>query len=332
MIDIYFEPNYGKLYEKIEDGICEVFEYNCELGNIYHMFIKREIPLQINNKTYFDLVTPYGYGGPLITECKEGDRKELVLEFEHYFAKYCEENNIISEFVRFHPVVGNALDFKEIYKIENIRKTVGTNIIDYKNPITSEFSKSARKTIRRSMNAGVSFNIIEKPESIHNFKEIYYSTMKRNNASDYYYFDDDYFDECLELFQNHIILVEVLYQEKVIAAGFYFVYGKYIHAHLSGTLKDYLHLSPAYIIKYATAKWAKNNDVHFIHYGGGITNSSDDSLYQFKKKFGKNTDFDFYIGKRIWDKEVYEELCKLKNVDDNIEFFPAYRSEVENNN
>ncbi len=64
MIDIYFEPNYGKLYEKIENGNCEVFRYSSAFGNVYHLFIKREIPVRVNNKTYYDLVTPYGYGGP----------------------------------------------------------------------------------------------------------------------------------------------------------------------------------------------------------------------------------------------------------------------------
>lgn len=66
MIDIYFTENYGKLYEDIEKGTNEVFEYRSELGFIRHMFIKREIPIKINGETYYDLVTPYGYGGPLI--------------------------------------------------------------------------------------------------------------------------------------------------------------------------------------------------------------------------------------------------------------------------
>ena len=327
MIDLYFEYDYGKLYEKIENGICDIFDFKCLYGRISHMFIKREIPLCVDGTKYFDIVTPYGYGGPIIIDHKEECIKELIEEFNLAFKDYCDNHNIVSEFIRFHPIVGNAKDFKSMYRIEIIRKTVGTNIRDYKDPIASEFSKSARKSIRRALDSGLTFKITEKPDSLNNFKEIYYSTMDRNEASEYYYFDDSYFDSCLKYFKEKIILVEVFYEEKVIAAGFYFVYGKMIHAHLSGTLKDYLSLSPAYIIKYATALWAKQNGIEFIHYGGGTTNSENDPLYNFKKKFGQNTDFQFYIGKKVWNNEVYHKLCKLKGKDECTDFFPAYRKQ-----
>lgn len=326
-MDIYFEPKYGKLYEQIENGTSEVFNLTTPYGTIHHMFIKREISLKIDNEKYFDLVTPYGYGGPLITNYKNGYKKELIKEFEVKFKKFCEENNIVSEFVRFHPIITNAPDFKNIYTIEKIRRTVGTNIKAHEDPIASEFSKSTRKTIRRALKSGLSYRVIEKPNNCDDFKKIYYSTMDRNAASDYYYFNEDYFDRCLEYFRDYIIIVEVLYDEEVIAAGFYFVYNNIIHAHLSGTLNDYLNLSPAYIIKYATVQWAKENGIELIHYGGGTSNKPDDSLYQFKKKFGKNTEFDFYIGKRIWNMNIYRELCKRTGVNMNSDFFPAYRNQ-----
>ena len=163
--------------------------------------------------------------------------KKLVEEFEQAFSEYCREQNIISEFIRFHPILRNAQDFKEIYDVSYIRNTVGTTINKNEDPIQSEFSK---------------------------FKEVYYATMDRNKASEYYYFDDEYFNKCLDMFNENIILIEVTYNDKVIASAFYFVYGQLIHAHLSGTLPEYLHLSPAYIIKYATAIWARENNIHLI--------------------------------------------------------------------
>lgn len=327
MKDIYFEKDYGKLYENMEDGTCEVFEYKNSFGKIQHMFIKREIPLRLNNTIYFDLITPYGYGGPLITECKKGYEQELTEGFNTAFKKYCKENKIVAEFVRFHPIVRNALDFETIYEVDKVRKTVGTNIEEYEDPFMEEFSKSARKTIRRALRSGVNYKITKSPGDISAFKEIYYSTMDRNEASDYYYFDDQYFQECLKNFKDNIILVEVLLDEKIIAAGFYFVYNNIIHAHLSGTLKEYLKFSPAYIIKYATVEWAKEHGVKLIHYGGGTSNDESDPLYKFKKRFGKNTEFDFHIGKKVWNKEVYEELCEITNSDD-TNFFPKYRGNL----
>ena len=193
MIDIYFEPNYGKICEKIENGKCEIFEYSSGLGTVYHMFIKREIDTKIDDTVWYDLITPYGYGGPVIKECRKDCRAELIKEFEYEFEKYCKENRIVSEFIRFHPIVGNANDFKDMYHVSYIRNTVGTNLADFVDPFQSEFSKSCRKNIRRALKAGVSYRITKNPSNLDNFKKIYYSTMDRNKADDFYYFDDDYF-------------------------------------------------------------------------------------------------------------------------------------------
>ncbi|TPE68981.1 GNAT family N-acetyltransferase [Halalkalibacterium halodurans] len=328
MIDIYFEPNYGKLYEKIENGTCEVFNYKCDLGNIHHVFIKRQIPFQVDDNIYFDIVTPYGYGGPLITNHQEERKDQLLREFKREFNDYCKKNNIISEFVRFHPMIDNFKDFKDVYEISLNRKTVGTNLSYFDDPFRSEFSKSCRKNIRKALKEGVTYRVTEKPDDISAFKKIYYSTMDRNNATDYYYFDDNYFDNCTHFFKENLLLVEAIYEDQPIAMGLYFIYKNVIHIHLSGTLTKYLYLSPAYILRYAVTLWGKENGYEMIHHGGGRTNDINDTLYKFKKQFGKNTEFDFYIGKKIWDLNIYNRICAENSIDSDIDYFPAYRSDL----
>lgn len=322
-IDLYFDENYGKLYEKIENGTQEIFKFEDENGIISNQFIKRGIDIKIDNIQYFDIVTPYGYGGPIIEKIT-GNKEKLLEKYEQEFSKYAKENNIVSEFVRFHPIVKNYENFEKIYNATYMRKTLATNIENYEDPVQSEFSKSCRKTIRQVLKSGVTYKVIENPDNLEDFKRVYYLNMERKNADEYYFFDDEYFNLILKYFKNNIILVESIYEEKVIAAGLYFIYNNIIHVHLSGTDTEYLHLSPAYILKYATAIWAKENNYRLIHYGGGLSNSEEDSLYVFKRKFAQNTDFDFYIGKKIWNKEIYKKLCEAKNVSDDG-FFPAYR-------
>ncbi|WKA57704.1 GNAT family N-acetyltransferase [Planococcus shenhongbingii] len=328
MRDIYFEENYGRLYEEIENGKHEVFEFRHSLGTVRHLFIKRPIPMLLNGVAYYDMVTPYGYGGPLIIECIEGKEKELAKEFGIAFQQYCTDNKVISEFIRFHPVEANAEAFRVCYEIVHIRNTVGTNLAAYEDPFEKEFSKSARKNVRQALKAGVEYRVTANPPNVKEFKEIYYSTMKRNQADSYYYFDDAYFEKLIEFFKEHILLVEVIYDNQVIGMGLNFVYGKLIHTHLSGTLENFHRLSPAYILQYALTVWGKENGIDLIHEGGGRTNSLEDTLYLFKKQFGKNTDFRFQIGKKIWNEKIYEELCHELGIDVNAEFFPAYRTKV----
>lgn len=323
--DIYFDKSYGKLYETIEHGKAEIFEYEDENGKITNQFIVREIPIELEGKKYYDITTPYGYGGPIIEYCKEKNQDQLLKNYIYEFSNFCKSKNIVSEFVRFHPLLDNAKIFEKEYNAKLIRQTLGTNLKDFEDPIGSEFSKSCRKNIRQALNKGITFKITESPKDLKKFIEIYYSTMDRNNAIGYYYFPEEYFKAIQKYFKNNIILVEAIYEGKTIASGLYFIYNKVIHIHLSGTLSEYLYLSPAYILRYAVTLWGKEHGYNLIHHGGGRTNSQEDSLYKFKKQFAKNTQFDFYIGKKIWNEEAYNKLCKIKSIDQNEEFFPAYR-------
>ena len=326
--DIYFDDNYGKLYEKADNGCAVIFMHESSLGRIKHQFIKRRIPKELlpDGEEYYDIVTPYGYGGPLVLEESEGNREQLVQEFCEAFTQYCAEQKIVSEFVRFHPIAENALDFKEIYSPIWNRNTLGTDLKSFDDPVQSEFSKSCRKSIRQALNKGASYRITYQPDNLKAFQEVYSSTMKRNEAAEYYFFDDEYFDNCLKFYRENILLIEVLFEDKVIAAGMYFLYDKKIHVHLSGTLTEYLHLSPAYVLRYALACWGKEQGYEVIHHGGGRSNAVDDSLYLFKKQFASRTKFDFYVGRKIWMPEKYSQICAANGISEENAYFPAYRA------
>lgn len=324
--DIYFERNYGCLYEQIEQGVCEVFEFKHPLGKVSHLFIKRLIPACINEEAYYDISTPYGYGGPHLAECEEKHKCQVIQAFHDAFEKHCQKENIVYEFVRFHPLFTNAQDFESCYELTFRRYTTGTNLKDYENPVKSEFSRSKQKSIRKALEAGVEYRVKENPSNLEEFKQIYYSTMKRKNAASVYYFDDDYFDKLLNYFRQNILLVEVLYEGKVIAMGLNLVYGKNIHIHLSGTLEEYHRFSSSVVMRYALVEWGKEQEMDLIHEGGGVTGEIDDPLYLFKKQFGKNTEYKFYVSHKVWNRKIYDLLSKTAGVQKEGDSFPAYRS------
>ncbi len=155
--------------------------------------------------------------------------------------------------------------------------------------------------------------------------DVYYSTMSRDNAADFYYFGKEYFQKMIASFPDHIITGKVFLKDTLIAMGVYFRYGRFLHAHLSGTLSEYLTYSPAYILKYALALYGHEKGYEVIHYGGGSSRSLENGLYRFKKEFGQNTEFDFYVAKKIWNEEIYRKMCMAIGADMNNDFFPAYR-------
>lgn len=317
--DIYFEEKYARLYEKIEGGVFTKIDFEDENGSITHMFIKRKIP---NTSNLYDLITPYGYGGPLINSIKT-NKEKLVDAFNVFFDDYAKKYGIVSEFVRFHPLIENHVPFKSMYNAKEIRNTVVTNI-EQKDTFSHQFSKSTRKKIRKLIKDDYQFRYTK---SLSEFIKIYYDTMERNAATEFYYFDNNYFYELSENFNDNYIVIEIVKDGVVVSSGLYLVYNEYMHAHLSGTLKEYIYDSPAYLIKYAAVLWAEEANLLKLFHGGGTSNSLDNGVYRFKKRFATNTeDKPFYIGKKIWQNDLYDQLVSSRKENlENVEFFPLYR-------
>ena len=40
-----------------------------------------------------------------------------------------------------------------------------------------------------------------------------------------------------------------------------------------------------------------------------------DSLFLFKKQFASNTNFDFYVGRKVWMPEKYIDICRFNEKD-----------------
>lgn len=328
MIDIYFNKDYGTLYEKSEKGSCETFEFRNHLGVVRHMFVKREIPIALaGEKPHYDLITPYGYGGPIMEAVNHSDRKQLAADFICAFGDYCRDGDIVSEFIRFHPVLKNVADFMDSYDTVFMRNTIQTRLTATEDPLMSEYSASVRRDIRKGLKRGVDYKVIVNPDNLDRFRDLYLQTMKRNHADDYYYFDEDYFAQCLTLLGRQIVIVEVTWRGILIAMSLNFVSNDLLHVHLTGSLEEYHHLYAPNILQYALLEWGRDNGIRLIHHGGGRTNEAEDKLYLYKKKYGKGEELEFHIGKKIWNPEIYAELCQAAGVEGEGSFFPAYRQD-----
>lgn len=325
--DVYYLSGYARAFQLHGDGEPLLFHYEGESLRGINVVMKRDIALdphftgKLEKNTYFDFATPYGYGGWLLEGV--GDKSILIAAYE----AWCQENGIVSEFVRFHPLVMELEQLRPFYEPIPIRKTVGTNLAAFDDPVQSEFTKGCRKNIRKTMHLGVSFRVTEAPEDISGFQRIYISTMERNRAGDFYYFDSEFFKNIGRGLKKELLYIEAVYEGEAIAAGIDFVANGIISTFLSGTLKEYLFLAPSYVLNYATVLWGKEHGFRLIHQGGGTSNAPDNSLYLFKKQFGRNTEFYFYIARKIFLPETYEWLVSMRgDLPEDSGFFPRYRA------
>lgn len=300
--DIYYTSKYYSMYQLNGDGQGKLFCYVDEEGNKgLYPFILNKIEGYNLEHDYYDMETAYGYGGPIVS-CQD---EKFLRKFEQTFTKFCKDNYIVAEFIRFHPLIRNENIFNENIQVIHNRSTVYLNLTKGIDRIWCEDIKSKnRNVIRKAEKNGLRVEISNDYET---FKSIYSQTMDKVEASGYYYFGDEYYKNMGK--NEHFVLFNVIRENKVIAAAIFMGYGKYFHYHLAGSLKEELCYCPNNLLIWEAIKYAVNNGYQEVHFGGGITDSLEDKLFKFKGSFSK-TYTDFYIGKRVHNKNVYTYLIK----------------------
>jgi lipid II:glycine glycyltransferase (peptidoglycan interpeptide bridge formation enzyme) len=153
--------------------------------------------------------------------------------------------------------------------------------------------------------------------------------MDRVNAADMYYFDENYFLNFIDNneYKTDIIFALLKDTHKIISAAMMIkTNNKIIQYHISGTLNDYLNLTPIRLLIDEMRIIGTREGYKYFNLGGGL-GSQEDSLFQFKASFSK--DFKkFKVWKYIVNEQIYEQLCNnntyLSN-NENITYFPLYR-------
>jgi len=321
--DVYWLSGYVKAFNLHGDGYPLLFYYEDDFVRGINVVMKRDISNdyrfegKIKPGVLFDFATPYGYGGWII----EGDNIDHL--FETYF-DWCTTHNIVSEFVRFHPVVGNHTYSEKAYEVIPLGNTVSMDLRNH-DTIWSNLSSKNRNVIRKAIKSGIEIKHGMSDELFESFIQLYNATMKKDNAEDYYYFQKDFYDCIQDDLRNNATVFYAELQGQIIASSIMIFANGRLNYHLSGSDREFQHLAPSNLLLYRAAEWGNENGMISFHLGGGV-GSGEDNLFKFKRAFYKLDDLPrFHIGKKIYNIEKYEELvstrCNIK--DEN--YFPKYR-------
>lgn len=327
--DTYWLSGYVKAFKIHGDGEPLLFYYegkgNDEGIRGINAVIKRDIQNdqrfadKVEKNTLFDFVTPYGYGGWLIENRLEKDTAQLFIDYE----RWCIKNNIVSEFVRFHPVVKNHLDCKNAYDVIELGKVITMDLtspeIIWKNIVSKN-----RNVIRKAIKNDVVVYNGRYPEIFETFRTIYNKTMDKDEADKYYYFEPEFYESIMNDLSENAQVFYAVKDDVVIAAAIMLGSNGMIDYHLSGSLREYSSMAATNLILYKTALWGSANGYKSLYLGGGV-GSGEDSLFKFKRAFYKGDLNHFNIGKKIFIQEKYDELVNMREETDGS-FFPKYRA------
>jgi hypothetical protein len=325
--DIYFRAEYCRIYEENGEGMARLFVYSEGDHFVCYPFLLRcldDLPVVREAKlgeSYFDIATPYGYGGPITNVRSPKERGDLMKGFSEAFHRYCLDHNVVTEFVRFHPILQNYGWYSEVNP-SYVKNTICIHLSDDEATVAGRYKSDNRNRIRKARKEGLNF-VRSDAGRLDQLLKLYYLTMDRNQAQPYYYFSETFFANTVSLLNGNVELFEIVHQDKIIASCLFMHFNQYVHYHLMGSDYEYLKLAPINLLIHEAMLWAKSKGYQYLHLGGGYTGN--DSLYRFKKTFNEERSLDYYVGSKIHIPEVYSLLQSHVRELSECDYFPIYR-------
>ena len=269
---------------------------------------------RIDTGKYYDLITPYGYGGfwGSVSNWEE---------LNQAYTEYCLDHHYVCEFVRFELFSDYPHHYGGIVesRTHNVVRSLDMPLED----MWMDFKQKVRKNVKRANTAGLEIIIENTVSHLDDFLRIYYSTMERTEAADSFFFSRQFF-ESISMMEDNIMFFHVVSEGKIVSTELVLYGAENCYSFLGGTDREYFEVRPNDFLKYEVIKWAKEKGLKNYVLGGGY--GSDDGIFQYKYALAPKGVTDYYIGKKIFDQTIYKMLVNCRSEALNTSFFPLYRS------
>lgn len=324
--DVFYLNEYVTAFmkEDPQNGIPLLLLYESGNDRAMNVVFRRDVAKdkkfqgKIDENSYFDLISPYGYGGFWgNVENWDGLNKA--------YQTYCEEKGYICEFVRFELFS----TYRRHYAgdVETRTHNVVRNLEMSLDDIWMDFKQKVRKNVKCATRNNLQIIIENTDEHLKDFLDIYYSTMDRCDAQNSFFFSKEFFEE-ISLMHENIMFFYAVFDKKIVSAELVIYGAENCYSYLGGTNSDYFNVRPNDYLKYEIIKWAKEKGLKNFVLGGGY--GADDGIFQYKTCLAPRGIVDFYIGKKIFAPARYQRLVNLRSKDCSVcitsDFFPAYRA------
>jgi len=275
---------------------------------------------------YCDIVSPYGYGGPLY-QGPQVQRETTVCEFRRLFRVACREHRVVSEFVREDLFRTDLVedDGARVYCQDNVVVRLGLG----EEAQLDRYDRKVRKNIRRAKEEGLSVVFDERAQRLDESVDVYHDTMRRVRARQYFFFGRSVFNELLVGLGpgRGAMLVHVLDGNRVVSTELLLCSRHRLYSFLGGTRQESKWKRPNDLLKHEIILWGGKMGFESYVLGGGA--KPRDGIFRFKEAFDPGSTMPFFTRQRIHDSETYQRLVRTRRAAireaQPSDFFPAYR-------
>jgi len=342
--DVYFSAGYHLLWERNGDGEAFGAAYAEAGGTVMYPFLLRPLAMAPGSPGMgeaagqWDISSAYGYGGPLVHA--PGAEAATLAGFRRELAAWCRDNHVVSEFVRFHPLLQTErgmeqpVDGAPPLDVIPANATVWCRLSSPEEHVAA-MSSSARRNLRKALRSGLVAVTEQDDDAYDRFQELYVSTMRRRGAAALYLFPKRYFADCRELLGDSQALLTVRRPPSpdgtsgaLVAGGLFLLGPTTLHYHLGGSDPAALADRPNNLLFAAAMDWGAARGLTALHLGGGFRAGGDDELLRFKAGFS-DLRARFHMGRCVHDEAAYAAAVARRAAaggGDPGGFFPAYRA------
>ncbi len=253
--------------------------------------------MPIEGTEFYDVQSPYGYGGPVATTRSP----EFLSRAWSAYSTWTAEHHILTEFVRFHPLLENWCYFNG--NVIDDRPTVWIKI----NHATSlsAYKPRARTAIRKAIQHGLQVEWWQGLDFLRVFPPLYHDLMAELKANRFYDFPARYFQALTDWEAAKAAVC--LDGSEVIAAAVFLHLGNILEYHLSAASTHGKKLNAAHLLLHEAITFGQQLNCPYLHLGGGTNPSADNSLLFFKSGFSRERAC-FKIGTKVHLPGPYQEM------------------------
>jgi hypothetical protein len=285
--DFYHLPGYSRFAARYQEaGEPLAFIAQEDDRRLLLPIIVRQLPPGLNGAdgALVDAISPRGYPGPVITDPGDPEAGAFVDRAIEAFVRACRERNIVTAFIRLHPLLSPPLDaFERTGTLVEHGHSVSIDLRLSTEDLWRQTRENHRTGIRKAMRQGYAARIDETWDSLGTFVGIYEQSMVRLGAAPSWRLSQAYFEDLRASLDGRLHLCVVEAGGEVVAGALLTEVDGLVEYHLAGTADDHLKASPSKLIVDFARQWAKERGNRCLHLAGSVR--PDDPLIHFKTGF-----------------------------------------------
>ncbi|MBZ5639465.1 MAG: GNAT family N-acetyltransferase [Acidobacteriia bacterium] len=330
--EVQAHPGYGRLFLSDASERLACLAWQGAEGAVLYPFILRDLSAaqwwSPGEGPTFDIVTPYGYGGPYLLHAD--DPKALARRFWPELDRWAVRQGVVSEFVRFSLFREALLD----YPGETEQKLL--NVVRDLRPdpeaLWMDFEHKVRKNVKKARRSDVRVEVDPAGARIEDFLRIYRQTLDRRGADPGYYFSPEFFASLHRVLPEQFAYFHAIAGSRVVSTELVLLSASTAYSLLGGTDQDAFELRPNDLLKFEIMLWLRQRGFARFVLGGGY--EPDDGIFRYKASFAPGSTLPFVVGKRVLLPDLYERLVDSRRQNERklgrewspkLGYFPEYR-------